>query len=247
MCLLINFLWRAIQHLPWKQRLPWQDCFLVESRRNERLSPPFCLSWRKEGGKKGEERKIIIISRQVLTSAEWFLRNEWASRAGAEERAARIRAAVLCTALCFQSISPATPHTPRLCSSLPRACSQRDRRGWSHNKFALPQPFCKIFYGVDFYFVSAWKLFSSNAHGCYKGMKSMNQINLKRIGFQTSPKWSLNWCVSSALFIKVAFLMSSRYCNLQSTGQTTAFVYPYHSFLAKVQGFIKEINHLGTA
>lgn len=81
---------------------------------------------------------------------------------------------------------------------------------------------------------------------CYKWMKSMNQINLKRIGFQTCLKWSLNWCISSTLFIKMAFLMSSCYCNLQSTGQTSTFVYLYHSFLTKEQGFIKEINHLCT-
>lgn len=81
---------------------------------------------------------------------------------------------------------------------------------------------------------------------CYKRMKSMNQINLKHIGFQTCLKWSPNWCVSSTLFIKMAFLMSSCYRNLQSTGQTSTFVYLYHSFLTKEPGFIKEINHLCT-
>lgn len=79
---------------------------------------------------------------------------------------------------------------------------------------------------------------------CYKRMESINQINLEHIGFETCLKWSTNWCVSSTLFIKTAFLMSSCYHNLQSTGQTSAF--DYHSFLPKEQGFIKEINHLCT-
>lgn len=81
---------------------------------------------------------------------------------------------------------------------------------------------------------------------CYKRMKSVNQINLKHIGFQACLKWSPNWCVSSTLFIKMAFLMSSCYRNLQSTGQTSTFVYLYHSLFTKEQGFIKEINHLCT-
>lgn len=40
--------------------------------------------------------------------------------------------------------------------------------------------------------------------------------------------------------------MSSCYRNLQSTGQTSTFVYLYHSLFTKEQGFIKEINHLCT-
>lgn len=37
MCPLIKLLRRAIQHVPWKQRLPWKECFLANSKRNKGL------------------------------------------------------------------------------------------------------------------------------------------------------------------------------------------------------------------
>lgn len=48
MCLLIKLLWRAIQHVPWKQGLPWKECFLVDGRRNEDLIPSFSLVLEKD-------------------------------------------------------------------------------------------------------------------------------------------------------------------------------------------------------
>jgi len=49
MGLLIKLLWRAIQHVPWKQGLPWKECFLVDSKRNEGLiPPPICLKKKKK-------------------------------------------------------------------------------------------------------------------------------------------------------------------------------------------------------
>lgn len=48
MCLLIKLLWRAIQHVPWKQGLPWKECFLVDGKRNEDLIPSFSLVLKKD-------------------------------------------------------------------------------------------------------------------------------------------------------------------------------------------------------
>lgn len=36
-CPLIKLLGRAIQHVPWKQRLPWKECFFANSKRNKGL------------------------------------------------------------------------------------------------------------------------------------------------------------------------------------------------------------------
>lgn len=170
---------------------------------------------------------------------------------------------MICVALCFQSSSPAIPHTTWLRSQPPsgtlvtcvlrntagaRATTSR-RRADSQSHSSLAQSSCRKCQNLlpaRSFLCLSMKRFLLKCMWCYKWMKSMNQINLKHIGFQTCLKWSPNWCVSSTLFIKMAFLMSSCYRNLQSTGQTSTFVYLYHSFLTKEQGFIKEINHLCT-
>lgn len=88
MCLLIKLLWRAIQHVPWKQGLPWKECFLVDGKRNEDLIPSFSLvlkkdinlcnywhqqsySWKTSAFRR-EKQTRYVHSREFLASGLWW-------------------------------------------------------------------------------------------------------------------------------------------------------------------------------
>lgn len=162
--------------------------------------------------------------------------------------------AVICVALYFQGSSLSIP-TPNPAISPRQACLWcvyiDTHQGCCHRRAGSKSSFSAHAVGASLLPARSCLCLSMRRSllkctWCYKRMKSMNQINLKHIGFQACLKWSPNWCVSSTLFIKMAVLMSSCYRNLQSTGQTSTFVYLYHSLFTKEQGFIKEINHLCT-
>lgn len=114
---LIKLLGRAIQHVPWKQGLPWKECLLVASRSNEGLIPPFLTSLNKwiNPCNYWHQQKSISL-------------NESSDPTHAQGSILGIRAAVICAALCFRSSFPAIPPS-----------APRRRLCWGHASFEAQQ------------------------------------------------------------------------------------------------------------